>query len=422
MRRISTRVGLICLAALLVLSVSVAASPKAARTKVQVISWWDFTNSRPLIDLKAKFDELNPDLELDYIRIGTGYADKMLVMIAGGADLPDVMMIAMDKVPIFADKGAIMKLDKYIESDYKAEMAKLYPVVADALTVKGSYYAMPRDITSKVMFFNKQLFAEAGVAIPGPDWTWDDFRALAKKLTRDINKDGVIDQWGFYFPKYTDGWTDWLMQNEGGLVTKEGQSLLGKAESIEALKFLQGLCVVDRVVPTETQAQQYGKANTAPFIAGKVAMLTGGLSVSVDLINNKVDYEVRPLPKGKNRTNIAFVNAWAIPAGAKRPDLSWRVLKFLASKEAQQIALATSMGLPARKDVDVSTFVKARPDNKYFIDSLAESKPFPAPLRGVDFFKLIEKEFDMMWLGERSVDDAVRAVEKKAADVLAGKM
>jgi ABC-type glycerol-3-phosphate transport system substrate-binding protein len=98
------------------------------------------------------------------------------------------------------------------------------------------------------------------------------------------------------------------------------------------------------------------------------------------------------------------------------------VLKFFASKEAQQIALGTNMGLPARKDVDVSAFVKARPDNKYFIDSLAESKPFPTPLRGVDFFKLIEKEFDMMWLGERSVDDAVRAVEKKAADVLAGKM
>ena len=166
MRRISGRIALICLAALLVLSMSVAASPKAARTKVQVISWWDFTNSRPLIDLKAKFDELNPDLELDYIRIGTKYADKMLVMIAGGADLPDVMMIAMDKLPIFADKGAIMKLDKYIESDYKAEMAKLYPVVADALTVKGSYYAMPRDITSKVMFFNKQLFAEAAWPFP----------------------------------------------------------------------------------------------------------------------------------------------------------------------------------------------------------------------------------------------------------------
>lgn len=421
MKRNYGRVALICLAALIILSIGVAASPKTARTKVQVISWWDFTNSRPLIDLKAKFDELNPDLELEYIRIGTKYADKMLVMIAGGADLPDVMMIAMDKVPIFAEKGAIMKLDRYIESDYKAEMAKLYPVVVDALTVKGSYYAMPRDITSKVMFFNKHLFAEAGVAIPGPDWTWADFGALAKKMTRDADKDGVIDQWGFYFPKYNDGWTDWLMQNEGGLVTKEGQSLLGKAESIEALKFLQSLCN-DKVVPTETQAQQYGKAHIAPFMAGKVAMTAGGLSASVDLINNGVEYEVRPLPKGKNRINTAFVNAWAIPAGAKRPDLSWRVLKFFSSKEAQEIALNTNMGLPARKDVDVSAFVKARADNKHFIDSLAESKPFPTPLRGVDFFKLVEKEFDMMWLGERSVDDAVRAVEKKAADVLAGKM
>lgn len=70
---------------------------------MRVLSWWDFTNSVPLIQLKARFEELNPDLELEYIQVGKGYADKVLVMIAGGADLPDVMMLAMDKVPIFAN-------------------------------------------------------------------------------------------------------------------------------------------------------------------------------------------------------------------------------------------------------------------------------------------------------------------------------
>ncbi len=65
-----------------------------------------FTTSQPLIQLKAEFEKLNPDLELEYLQIGSKYADKILVMIAGGADLPpDVMMIAMDKIPIFANKA-----------------------------------------------------------------------------------------------------------------------------------------------------------------------------------------------------------------------------------------------------------------------------------------------------------------------------
>jgi multiple sugar transport system substrate-binding protein len=330
------------------------------------------------------------------------------------------MMLAMDKIPVYASKGAIMNLDKYIQKDYKDEMKQLFPVVADALTYNGSFYAMPRDITSKVMFFNTKLFKEAGVAIPDEDWTWADFEAIARKMTRDIDGDGKPDQWGFYFRKYMDGFTHWLMQNGGGLCTKEGKSLIGKPETIEALKFLQKLAV-DGVMPTETQARQFGNAQTAPFIAGRVAMVEGGLSTTVDLKNAGVDYVIRPLPKGKQRVTTAFVNAWAIPSGAKRPDLSWRVLKFFASKEAQEIALMSGMGLPARKDTNVSAFVKIRPDHKYLIESLSFSKPFPSPVYGVDFFKMVEQEFDLMWLGQKSVEDAVKAVEKQAADILSGK-
>ncbi len=402
------------------MSVCVGLEAAAKKTRVQVISWWDFTTSQPLIQLKAEFEKLNPDLELEYLQIGSKYADKILVMIAGGADLPDVMMIAMDKIPIFANKGAIMNIDHYVKEDYKDEMAKVYPVVSDALTYNGEFYAMPRDITSKVMFFNKTLFDEAGVAIPDPDWTWDDFRAIAKKMTKDFDGDGHADQWGFYFRKYMDAFTDFLMQNNGGLCTVEGQSLLGMPESIEAVKFLQEMCVVDKSVPTETQAMQFGRPQSAPFVAGKVAMLMGGLSATVDLVNADIDYVIRPLPKGKSQVNVAFVNAWAIPSGAKNPDLSWRVLKFFASKEAQQVVLNTGMGLPSRKDVDITDFVKARPDNNYFIEALDYSKPFPSPVYGVDFFALVEQEFDLMWLGERSVDDAIAAVEKKAQDVLSG--
>jgi len=392
-----------------------------AKTKVKILSWWDFTQSESLKQLKAKFEELNPDMEIEYSQVAKGYADKVLVMIAGGADLPDVMMLAMDKIPFFAFKGAIVNLDSFIDKDeeFKKELDKLYPVVKNALTCNGSYYAMPRDVTSKVMYFNKKLFDEAGVQIPDEDWTWDDFKEIVMKMTKDTDGDGKNDQWGFYFRKYMDGFTHWLMENNGGLVTAEGQSLLGKPESIEALKFLQDL-IVNKYIPTKTQAEQYGRSQIAPFIACKVAMVEGGLSTVVTLLNNNVEYVVRPLPKGKKRLSTAFVNAWVIPKGAKNPDLSWRVLKFFASKEAQQIVLNTGMGLPANKDVDATAFVNARPDNKYFIESLAYSESFPTPLYGVDFFKLVDKEFDLMWMGEKKIEDAVNAIEKNAAKVLSG--
>jgi len=381
------------------------------RKKVRVMSWWDFTTSEPLKQLKAKFEELNPDLELEYMQIGTGYADKVLTMIAGGGDLPEVMMLAMDKVPVFADKGAILELDSYIKEENKSG---LYPVVSEALSFNGKTYAVPRDITSKVMYLNKKMFDDAGVAYPEDTWTWDDFRSIAAQLTKD-------GQWGFYFPKYGDGYTHWLMQNNGGYATNDGQSLLGKPESIEALKFLHDMIHVDKSVPTESQAQQFGNADTAPFIAGKVAMVAGGLSYSTTFATNNVEYVVRPLPQGKTKLSTSFVNAWVIPKGVKDPDLSWRALEFFSGKDAQQIALDTGMGLPATQDVDTGTFLTAHPDNRVFLEALGYSVPFPTPIYGADFNAEVTKQFDLMWLGDKTVEEAVAEVEKVAPNLLSGK-
>ncbi|MDF2658365.1 MAG: putative transporter substrate binding protein [Paenibacillus sp.] len=384
----------------------------APKKKVQVMSWWDFTTSDPLKQLKAKFEQMNPDLELEYLQIGTGYADKVLAMIAGGGDLPDVMMLAMDKVPVFADKGAILSLEKYVTKDYTNG---LYPVVTDALTFNGKPYAVARDITSKVMFLNKKMFDDAKIPYPDANWSLNDFRDTAKRLTQ---KDA---SWGFYFPKNADGFTHFLVATGGGLVTQDGKSLLSKKESADALQLLQDMTVKDQSVPSETQAQQFGKTDQAVFIAGKAAMIAGGLSYTAAFQQAKVDYLVRPLPKKDKQTSTSFVNSWVIPKGAKNPDLSWRVLQFMSSKEAQQIALDTGMGLPATKSVDTSAFLKAHPDNKYFIESLGYSVPFPTPVYGADFNAEVQKQFDLMWLGQKSVADSVAAVEKTASNVLSGK-
>lgn len=395
-----------------------ATAAPAKRSKVVVMSWWDIATSKPLQELKAAFEAKNPDLELEFQRIpGAEYADKMLTTIAGGGEMPDVMMLAMDKVPMFADRGAILSLEPYITPEYKNE---LYPVVLQALSYNGSVYAVARDVSSRVMYFNKAMFDAAAVPIPDANWTWEDFRALAKKLTKVEGNQPV--QWGFYFPKFNDGFFHWLRQADGGLVSEDGtKSALSKPESLEALHFLQDMIVKDKSIPTESQAQQFGTNDLAPFMAGKVAMLAGSLSTTTSLTKDNVEFAVRPLPKGKREMNTAFVNAWAIPKGAKDPKLSWRVLQFFSSKDGQQIVLDTGLGLPASKGVDTAAFLKQHPDSHFFVDAMATAEPFPCPLYGVDFFNLVQKEFDLMWLGQRTPEEAVAIIEKTGNDILSGK-
>jgi len=393
-----------------------AAKPTEApveKTKVRVTSWWNYTDSKPLQQLKAGFEAKNADYELVFEQIPTQYADKVLAVVAGGGDqVPDVMMLAMDRIPQFAKAGAIQPLDGLMNEEYKNS---LYPVVFDAVKFDGKVYAAPRDITSFVMFCNKKLFDEAKVAIPEEGWTWEDFLSISKKLTKVEGGNAV--QWGYYFPKYHDTVFTWLIQNGAAYTTPDGkEGTLSKPEGKAALKFLQDLVLKHKVCPTETEAKQFGTDSSAAFIAGKVAM-----QMSVALDKNNVDYMMVPLPKGAKQASTAFVNAWTMPKGAKNAEAAWKVIEYFSSKEGQQIVLDTKMGLPASKDVDVKGFLQQRPDNKSLTDALAYSIPFQTFENSAKYYDLVKNNLDLVWLGEKSVDAAADEIDKNAKDVLSGK-
>lgn len=388
------------------------------KVKVTVMSWWNYSQSKPLQELKSKFEEKNKDIELEFQQIPSQYADKVMTVVAGGGDqVPDVMMLAMDVIPRFAKAGAIQPLDDLMTDSYKKS---LYPVVLDALKFNGKIYAAPRDITSFVMFCNKKLFADVNVDLPKEGWTWNDFLETCKKLTKTEN--GKATQWGYYFPKNDDAVFTWLIQNGASYTTADAkESTMSKPEAKQALQFLQDLILKYKVCPTETEAKQFGTDSSAPFIAGKVAMETGGLSMSVSLDTNKMDYVMVPLPKGSKQATTAFVNSWTIPKGAKHTKEAWKVIEFFSSKEGQQIVLDNKMGMPASKDVDISAFLKQRADNKVLVDSLTYGIPFQTLEYGAKYYDLSKKTLELIWLGQKSVDDGTKEIDEKAKDILAGK-
>lgn len=397
------------------------ATKETQKTKLKVMSWWDITKSDSLKQLKAKFEEKNPGIELEFIQIGSGYATKVLTIIAGGGnDVPDVMMLAADKLPKFASTGAVLPLDKYVTDQYKNST---YPLALNACTFDGKLYSVARDVTSMVMYLNTKMFADAKVDLPKEDWTVNDFLDIAKKLTKVEN--GKPTQWGYYFAKYEDTMYDWLLINGGDYASADGKkSMMGTPETKAGLQFMQDLIYKHKVTPTDAQAKQFGDEDSSPIVAGKVAMTIGGLSMSESFnnANPKVEYALRPLPtKDGKKVTHAFVNTWTIPKGAKNPDLSWKVLEFFSGKEGQQIVLDTHMGLPASKEVDTKTFLGQHPDHKYLMQSLEYAVPFRTLVYGADFYGLVGKELEMVWLNQKTVDQATAAIEAKAADILAGK-
>lgn len=391
-------------------------------TKVTILSWWDPTNSTSLKVLKAKFEGLHPNVKIEFTRIPSKYADKVITMIAGGGEMPDVMMLAMDQVPRYADAGAIQDLTPYITDDYKA---KTYPIAMDALTVNGKIYAVARDVTSMVMYCNKKMFADAGIAIPKEGWTVDSFLELSRQMTKFDNS-GKPTQWGYAFEFYPDCVYDWFRIFGADYVSADGKtSTMNTPESKTAMQFLNDLMYKYKVTPTRSEVEQFGGNATAAVVAGKVAMIIGGLSMSnsFDTANPPVEYELAPLPLAKDGKAVthAFVNTWCMPKGAKNAEVSWAVLEYLSSKNGQQIALDEKMGLPASKEVDTSAFLAARPDNKYLIDSISYAVPFKTMLNANAYYNVWKEEMENLWSNAKSVDEIAVAIDTRGNAALAGK-
>lgn len=389
-------------------------SASAEPTTLNVYTWWDITNFAHLQKMQETFEAENPDITLNFITIPTDYANTMVTKLAAG-EVPDVMMLAMDQVPRYANAGLLTPITDLASQEY---IDSLYPVVKNALTVDGTMYAAGRDVTPKVMYLNTAMFEAAGIPIPADTWTIDDFLALAQQLTSGT---GVEEQWGYYWANYPDQTFALIAAFGGQMYSEDGtHSVLSTDEkTMQALQFMYDLYNTYDVAPTAAEAAQFGTGEFAPFMANKVAMQIGSLSTASALDAAETQYTVLPIPyiNGVSQTS-SFVNTWTIPANAANPDLSWRVVEFLSGKEGQQIALDMKFGLPASTLVDTSEFEAATPFNKYYVQALDTAVPYPVHRNGSPFQQLFVTEAEKLWAGVSTPEQFATTMDEASVEIL----
>lgn len=407
--------ALVLVSSLATVSAQGAQEVSAAPQTVKVYTWWDITKFAHLQKMEADFEAANPDILLEFVTIPSKYADTMVTKLVGG-EIPDVMMLAMDQVPRYAQADMLLPLDNLASKEYKAS---LYAVVKNALTFDGKLYAAARDVTPKVMYLNTRMFEKAGIAIPKDTWTLDEFTALAGKLTKGA---GSETQWGYYWKNYADQTFSLIAAFGGQLYAQDGKSsvLSTDANTQKAIQYMYDLCNTYKVCPSAAQAGQFGTNEFSAFMADKVAMQIGSLSTASVLEGNGAAFTVLPIPliNGISKTS-SFVNTWVIPKKASSPELSWRVVEFLSGKEGQQIALDMNYGLPASNKVDTTAFEAKTAYNKYFVSALKTAVPYPVNKNGSAFQTMFQKECEFLWAGATTVAEFAAKVDAQSVELLA---
>jgi multiple sugar transport system substrate-binding protein len=251
-----------------------------------------------------------------------------------------------------------------------------YPSERQAASVDGKVVGVPALVDNLSLVYNKKLFADAGVDPPTADWTWDDFRQAAAKLT-----DASKKQYGWAYVNDGSEDTVWrflplLWQAGGDLLNSDNtKPTFDSAAGAKALTLLHDMAVTDKSVYLDNGTGQYLNL----FNSGKIAMLwTGPWDLSS--INADVDYDVTLLPGNDgNHETISGPDLYvAFDHDAARTKTALAYMKWLTSPEVHiKYAIATG-NLPLRasetKLPEYQEFLTKYPGNKVFVENLNNVK------------------------------------------------
>ncbi len=328
---------------------------------------------------------------------------------------PDVMFL--NYIPAYVELGELEPLDRYI-GDEPALMADFYPALLTSFRAKGQLYGIPRDNDTKVIYYNRSHFLEAGIPVPKPNWTWQDLRETARALTQ---RDGGAPRYGFGFePDFW--WLVWLWQNGGEVVNdpmRPTEVLLDSPENAEAIQFLQDLIHTDRVTPPPDQLNTEDMAKL--FRDGRLSMLFGNHAL-VPWFTNTADlsWDVVPLPQGATRANVAGGAGYTISRRSQHQDAAWQLVRFLSGQKAQAILSESGLITPARRSVrEDNIFIRQQPyEADVFLAETEMGRPVPNFPGVTEMQRVIDEGLDPVWRGERPAAEVLRELAPRVEQVI----
>ena len=290
-----------------------------------------------LDEIIAAFEAENPNVTVD---VSTApFSDYFTLLQADvvSGDAPDVFELNYESFVTYAANGTLLNI-----SDYVDEEAPYYPRALEAFQYEGDQLALPETFSTVLLFYNADLFDQAGVDYPTDEWTWDDARAAAESI-------GALDDdiWGLYSPvQFYEFYKKAAQNGECSFFNEEmTESTINSSACVETLETMVSF-MTDGLMPT--QAQLSGVSDGELFLNGEVGMLVTGIWMFSAFVDADFVWDVQIEPAINQHAHHFFANGVAVSASTEHAEAAAAWAEFLtASEEAATVRVASSWELPA---------------------------------------------------------------------------
>lgn len=352
-----------------------------------------------------------------------------IAAVAAGSGMPDVIVSDRPTLPKDAADGVYMNLQEYATRD-GITRDQFYDWSWDQTLYEGGTYGIPFETDVRVFFWNKQLFAEAGLDPEKPPTTWAELEEYADKL--DVkNDDGTYSRIAF-FPLWNAGFNPiWAYLNGAPLINDDGTPVINSPEAVETMEWLKAW--VDRYGGWQNLQNfkaQFGAPPNDIFMGGGVAMMVDifGYNSQLEFYRPKakladgstpnMEWGIATLPYNTTPADWSGGFSLSIPAGAENTEAAWEFIKCATGPEGQASWARDTQAQPTNLIAATDPVLLSNPLWAVVDQALQVSTGGVYVAKYPNWGEQLDQRYEKVWLGEMTAQEALDEAQQAVLDAI----
>lgn len=408
------------------------AAPKPGeKIKLKWSTWGNPGELGRFQEFTKDYNAKNPNVEFELIPVPSDYEQKILTQLSGGT-APDVFYAGDSTIVKLIENQTIAELTPHMDKsqDSKIRESDFFKGLWGAAKKNDKVYGVPVDCNPFILWYNKKLLKDAGVAEMPADlhekgqWNWNAFKGMLEKL-RANGKHGFVleNDWGRYY--------SFVSSNGGTMYNEKGEFVGDKdAKAVEAFKFLYDNVQAKNITFAGTLPK--GQGGDAMFMSNQVGFVSAGRwYLPIFKQSKDLQFDVVPFPTntGKKIEPAGVATAYMVMnKNTKNAKEAYKFISEFVSKEGQVYRLqGGGNAVPSVEGADQVVMEGNLPEHaQYFLDARNIGyalTPAEAGIPGLS--QVIKDEMEALWLKDGKLEETMKTLGVKAnqkiADFKAGK-